>query len=127
MSITANTANTDPDLEPRRSGAKVELSRIETETGVIVVEVSPVYQLKTVAKIMDLTVQAVRRLVNVGELKAFETRAGKRVNHSDLVAFLEDYYSPSMRRRGPNAGFHKAMAARGITDYKGAIPSDDKD
>jgi hypothetical protein len=89
--------------------AKVTVVRVETEPGVVVLEIKPVYSLKTVAKIMDIeSVTTINRYVKDGLLKAFWTKAGKRVNHDDLQEFLDAYYKAPK----PSGNIHKINEAR---------------
>lgn len=119
--MTTGSTEGGTEVEAEKIGAKVLVERVPTEAGIFVLEISPVYQIKTVAKIMDVTTSSVRVFIRRGELKSFETKAGRRINHADLIEFLEGYYDPAPRNANPNAGFHKAMAARGITNYRGAL------
>lgn len=110
-----NAPNPTLEEEPQEPFNPVETEKIELEPGVFVISVTKVYQIKTVAAIMDVSAQAVNKYIRNGELAAFTTRAGKRISHSELTRFLSDIYNPAPRAYN----LAPAMEARGLNPKEG--------
>jgi hypothetical protein len=100
---------TQPEATEPEVVSRVTVDRVETEPGIFILQVTPTYSLKSVAKIIDVeSVATVNRYVKDGSLKSFWTKAGKRVNHNDLVEFLQSFYTAPK----PRGNIHKVNEAR---------------